>query len=183
MKNNDTAFQYLVSLANECQQNSNLAHPQEKRKQDWFGLGFLSDSIHFVTKTTFIEAVIPFANIYKLPISHPGLLGMCQYQNRVFPVVDLQGLFWPQNEKSKQNSKIIIYRFYDQWIGILVCACFGIKRFEMSLRQQVELNQKAPYAPFVQFAFYESDKRWAVLDLFKLINTFSAQKLAHAESN
>src|SRR5690606_29568728 len=142
----------------------------DKSAVTWLGLGFESDRLSFVTKTNFIEAVIPVQTIYPLPMQISGLYGLSHYRNQLFTIIDLKAVFWQQESKISPSSRIILYRYYNQLVGILVCACIGLKRFENLNRQTVNLMPHIPYAHFVKYAFYENNARWAVLDIFKLIN-------------
>lgn len=180
MGNHCTAFEYLQSLAIPITRPVKVKLPST---QEWLGLAFYSDSILFATKTSFIEAVIPVEYLHPLPMRMDGLIGMSSYRDKIFAVIDLKALFWKTNSIYDADSRIIIYRYQDQRIGVLVCRCLGLRRFSLASKMQVELSQQVPYQRFVKHLFYADDKRFAVLDMAKLFGEIQIGNLINAEKN
>ncbi|MGE4349272.1 MAG: chemotaxis protein CheW [Candidatus Berkiella sp.] len=178
MGNHCTAFEYLQSLAVPI-----MTEVKDKvlPTQEWSGLAFYSDSILFATKTSFVEAVIPFEYLYPLPMHLEGFIGMSSHRDKIFAVLDLKALFWKKNSVYNADSRIIICRYQEQRIGVLVCRCLGLRRFNLSTKTQVELSQQVPYQRFVKHLFYAEEKRFAVLDMAKLFGEIQIGNLIKEE--
>lgn len=180
MGNHCTAFEYLQSLAiPRMIEVSDKVLPT----QEWSGVIFYSNSILFASKASFVEAVIPFEYLYSLPMQLEGFIGMSSYRDKIFAVLDLKSLFWKKNSAYNSDSRIIICRHQEQRIGVLVCRCLGLKRFDLSTRTQVELSKQVPYQRFVKHLFYAEDKRFSVLDIAKLFAEIQIGNLIKEEKN
>ena len=177
MKKECTAFQYMQELANQSLRQPQGAKTNELPKQDWLGLTFVIGSMLYATKMTNVEAVIPVGQIYSLPVQHSGVLGFSQYHNRVFAVVDLKAVFWKQESEFRAESRIIIYQYHDLWIGILVCACLGLKNFKTNQTEHNTPDESNSYINFITQMVYEDETHWAVLDAENLLSEINSGRL------
>lgn len=176
-----TAFQYLVALEEAFPKMATCQIKKQPEQLYWLGLCFQAGDNLFVTKPQYIEAVNTSEQLYDLPISHHGLIGMSQYHHRVFPVLDAGHLLLAQQSPTHQpNTRIIIYRFYDQWVGLHVDVCHGMKRFEMSQFQKT-FNTDHPFAEFTLSHFKTKDQIWHIIDLYKLISQYASQNISKIE--
>lgn len=152
-------------------QTTNGSAPEET----WLGITFYSHQMLYVTKINFIEAVIPVGKIYSLPCPDPNILGISHYHNRVFIVIDLKAILWQKKSALSSASRIIIYRYFDLWIGCLVCSCQGLKTF--NLKDNILSSPESPQTQFVKKMINIQETNWALLDIHKIITALNNREL------
>ena len=152
---------------------------QEKIKDQWSGVGFKVDDVHYAMAIDKIVEVLILTETTKIPGISPWVLGLGNIRGNLIPVVDLKSYLFQKLTKTTAHTRMVVIQQVGGQVGLVVDEVFGQKHFT---KDQTHKNEKSSEdeAPlkYVEVAYNEDDIIWNVFEDEMLINDASFKNAA-----
>ena len=152
---------------------------QEKIKDQWSGVGFKVDDVHYAMAIDKIVEVLILTETTKIPGISSWVLGLGNIRGNLIPVIDLKSYLFKKATKTTAHTRMVVIQQVGGQVGLVVDEVFGQKHFT---KEQVHTNKDNPEdeAPlkYVEVAYNEDDIIWNVFDDEVLINDPSFKNAA-----
>lgn len=81
---------------------------------------FKIDNEEFAADIMQVERILGYTEPRVIPESPAYIKGIIKYQGSILPIMDLKRRFNMEDTKIKEDPKIIVVKFEDRWIGLIV---------------------------------------------------------------
>lgn len=123
-----------------------------------------------------VEKIIEFETPKKIPESLDYLLGVIKYEDSILPVLDLNMRLYGEKSKKDIDTKIIIVKWKDRQMGILVDNIIGINDFSQEDYEESNLDANISNRYTNGFIKLE-DEIIMFLDIDEILNPKNEEKL------
>ncbi|MFY9214822.1 MAG: chemotaxis protein CheW [Tissierellaceae bacterium] len=101
---------------------------------------FISNEQLFALYVSSVEKIVEYQEPKKLPDTQDYFLGIIQYDSSILPIIDLSRRLYGIESTNSSKSKIIVVRWKDSQIGLMVDDIVGIQSFLPSQFEDYDLD-------------------------------------------
>ena len=126
-------LQILTELETACKQHQARTTTQSPNTKLWNGLGFRIAKLALCINSKFIEEVLDSNfqnNLSGVPGAKTWLRGLISLRGQALPVIDLQQYLLNQKSVLSTSSRLIVIKYSNMKIGLIVDETCGLQRFE-----------------------------------------------------
>jgi twitching motility protein PilI len=167
-----TPFEILLSLEQASIGRLKGQSIDTALEEEWSGIGFELRRFSLLAPMTHVSEVFTPQSITTVPGVKPWVLGVANMRGNLLPVLDLQGLLYGKNASADiRQQRIMVVNHAAVSSGLLVDAVLGIKHFRVDDRHLNVEQLDSELKPFVNHAYREADKLYAVFDVARLVES------------
>jgi twitching motility protein PilI len=171
-KSKHAPFEILLSLERASNSLLKGQSADQELDEEWSGIGFELRRTSLLAPMTHVSEVFTPQVITTVPGVKPWVLGISNVRGNLLPVFDLQGLLYGKNASIDiRQQRIMVVNHAAVASGLLVDAVLGIKHFRVEDRYLNIEQLDSELKPFVNHAYREADKQYAVFEVAKLIES------------
>lgn len=115
-----------------------------------------------------IVEIIPMVRIEKVVDSNPMLSGLINYRGQLIPIVDLKNFFYRLESDLLLSTRIIIYNYNNQLIGLIVEDLTDT--IEVNEDEFIRDSEKLSGSNFIKSFILEDDKTIKVIEVSKIFD-------------
>lgn len=120
-----------------------------------------------------IIEIIPLVRIEKILDSNPMLSGLINYRGNLIPVVDLNYFFYKENSETLLSTRIIIYNYFAQTIGLIVEDLTDT--IEIDKDKLIMDSEKLSGSSYIKSYYIEDDKTIKIIDTTRIFDSIYKQ--------
>lgn len=121
---------------------------------------------YFALEIDSIVEIIPLVNIDTVVDSNPKLRGLINYRGNLIPIIDLKNFFYKENSINLLSTRIVIYSFNNNIIGVIVENLTDT--IEIDKNNLINESQKLSGSNFIKSYFIEDEKTIKIIDVQKI---------------
>jgi len=126
------------------------------------------NEIYFAVDIEYIVEIIPLVTIEKIIDANPQLSGVINYRGVLIPIVDLKKFFYNENSSFLLSTRIIIYNYKEQVIGLIVENLTDT--LELDQNELIKDTQILSGSNYIKSYFIEDDKTIKMIDVMKIFD-------------
>jgi len=123
---------------------------------------------YFAVDIEHIVEIIPLVTIEKIIDANPQLSGLINYRGVLIPIVDLKKFFYNENSNFLLSTRIIIYNYKEQVIGLIVENLTDT--LELNQNELIKDTQILSGSNYIKSYFIEDDKTIKMIDVMKIFD-------------
>ncbi len=123
---------------------------------------------YFAVDIEHIVEIIPLVTIEKIIDANPQLSGLINYRGVLIPIVDLKKFFYNENSNFLLSTRIIIYNYKEQVIGLIVENLTDT--LELDQNELIKDTQILSGSNYIKSYFIEDDKTIKMIDVMKIFD-------------
>jgi len=123
---------------------------------------------YFAVDIEHIVEIIPLVTIEKIIDANPQLSGVINYRGVLIPIVDLKKFFYNENSSFLLSTRIIIYNYKEQVIGLIVENLTDT--LELDQNELIKDTQILSGSNYIKSYFIEDDKTIKMIDVIKIFD-------------
>ena len=126
------------------------------------------NEIYFAVDIDYIVEIIPLVTIEKIIDANPQLSGLINYRGALIPIVDLKKFFYNEISSFLLSTRIIIYNYKEQVIGLIVENLTDT--LELDQNKLIKDTQILSGSNYIKSYFIEDDKTIKMIDVMKIFD-------------
>lgn len=124
-----------------------------------------------------VEKIIDFEKAQQIPETFLFMEGVITYQDKIIPIINLHTRLNGDKKEIAKESKVVIVRWLEKLIGLLVDSVIGIESLNIEAEDQVELQKMNLSQKYIEGFIKRDNDIIMVLDVDKLFGEEQSELL------
>lgn len=137
-------------------------------KETWSGIGFRIGDINLVAPLNQVSEILHFPNLTLVPGTKSWVKGVANVRGTLLPVMDLNGYLGKKATALTQKTRILVIKFEDMTVGIVVDEVAGLKHFSDEDKVTAVKRFDESVRNYIQGAFRQNDVETLVFNMHAL---------------
>jgi twitching motility protein PilI len=145
---------------------------QAEVKRPWIGMGFRLGEVRLVASLSEVHEILMYPLVSRIPGTRPWVKGIANVRSSLLSVLDLKGYFGKGETKLTPDSRLLIIRHADTYVGLLVDEVLGLKHFfEEEDRAQTLPQVDVALRNHLLGSFLKDGQYWGIFSLVTLVTS------------
>jgi twitching motility protein PilI len=141
-------------------------------KRPWTGMGFRLGEVRLVASIDEVHEILMYPVVSRIPGTRPWVKGIANVRSSLLSVMDLKGYLGKGETKLTPDSRTLVIRYADTYVGLLVDEVLGLKHFfEEEDWAQMLPQVDAALRNHLLGAFLKDGQYWGVFSLVTLVTS------------
>lgn len=161
-------IQLLFDIEQQSKARAKGLPQQVDIQESWSGIGFRIAGVNLVAPLDQVNEILHYPNLTLVPGAKLWVKGIANIRGTLLPVMDLNGYLGKKLSQVGQKTRILVIKYEDMAVGIVVDEVLGLKHFRDEERVTSVKKFDDALLSYIQGAFRQNEVETLVFNLHAL---------------